>query len=185
MLWLRIQNTPHIWKVNMWVGRENLFFSFKGYCSATKSFCMRRKLLSAARHNTTDSFIWAQSDSGKGKKKNISGKKSHIQEYTRHNPPRWPFPVRSYGSTWPQPPSPLHPSGPTAEVKDWWSWRLSGNLANRTGLRRPLPWLPHTASPALRPPAPLPRGLPRTLSCSIQPRGACLSLLLFARDLGD
>lgn len=42
----------------------------------------------------------------------------------------------------PQPPSPLHPSVPGAEVKDWWSWRRSGNLANRTVPLRPLPWLP-------------------------------------------
>lgn len=168
MLWLRIQNTPQIWKVSMWVGRE-FFFFFNYDVQLPKVFCVRGKLLSAARHNTNNSFIWAQSDSVSGKKKtqNISGKKSHMQEYTRHNPLGQPLPIRSYGSTWPQPPSPLHPSGPSAEVKDWWSWRLSGNLANRTGLLQPLPWLPCAASPALRPqPPPLPCSPPRKPSCS-------------------
>lgn len=51
MLWLRIQNIPQIWKVNVWVGRENLPFSFKGkerfvfYSSSTRRFLYERKII--------------------------------------------------------------------------------------------------------------------------------------------
>lgn len=51
MLWLRIQNIPQIWKVNVWVGRENLSFFFKGkerfvfYSSATRRFLYERKII--------------------------------------------------------------------------------------------------------------------------------------------
>lgn len=49
MLWLSIQNTPQIWKVSMWVGKENLFSSFEEYCSATKRFLCERKIIECCK----------------------------------------------------------------------------------------------------------------------------------------
>jgi len=109
------------------------------------------------RHNTNNLFIWAQSDSVKGK----------IMYFSREMPQAgtqacWqPFPSGSHRPARPQAPSPLQPHGPSAEVKHWWSWRLSSNLTNLTGLLRPLPLplRPRPPPPPCSPPGPSPAAL--------------------------
>lgn len=58
MLLLRIQNTPQIRTVRVWVGRENLFFSFKRSCSATKRFLYERKIIKCCKTQYNQFTHW-------------------------------------------------------------------------------------------------------------------------------
>lgn len=84
MLWLRIQNTPQFWKVNVWVGREK---SFQGYCSAPNSFLYKRKITECCKTQHNQLIYLGTNWFSEREKKKTSGKKSHIWEYTRNNPP--------------------------------------------------------------------------------------------------
>lgn len=113
--------------MNEWIGRENIFFLRTLF--STKSFLYRRKITECCKTQHKLAYlgiIWFRE------------RKTVFLE--RNPPPRHTVDTTLWASlSQRHPPSPLCPG---AEVKDWWSWRVSDNLPNHTSLLLLLPRLP-------------------------------------------